>query len=550
MIEKLVRENIKKLKPYTSARESNLNGILLDANENSYGSTTFILNESLNRYPDPNQVIMRKLLSKYLNIEPSNLFFGVGSDEIIDLTYRIFCNPGIDNVIIPEPTYGMYSVSANINDVKIKISKLTEEFQLNNDEILSLVDEYTKVIFICNPNNPTGNLIKKDQILDLAKKFNGIIFVDEAYIDFSYENSLITNVKEYKNIIISRTFSKAWGMAGVRLGYAIADPEIISYFFKIKAPYNISTLTREAFYNAMKNISLKDRYVEEIITERERLITYLQKINQIEKIYKTDSNFILFKVKDAMELYNHLVNKGIVIRYRGNQLNIPDTLRITVGTKTENNLFLNELFKYYGYNETIEENYERKSYINRVTNETKIQIEVNLDKYLNSYINTGIKFFDHMLEQISKHGNIDLRIISKTDLEVDEHHTIEDIGICLGEAIKKALGQKNGIQRYGFFLPMDDAIAKVAIDLGGRAYLNFNCKFNREKVGDMPTELVKEFFRALSASMEANIYIEANGENDHHKIEAIFKSFAKALNEACRIDERTKQELPTTKGVL
>ncbi|HOJ37586.1 MAG TPA: histidinol-phosphate transaminase [Ignavibacteriales bacterium] len=550
-LENLVRDNIKKLKPYTSARESNLNGILLDANENGLGTTTFKLHENLNRYPDPNQQKMRKIIASYLNIEPEYIVFGVGSDEIIDLTFRIFCNPKIDNVIISEPTYGMYSVCANINDVNIIETTLTHDFQLDVNKILSLVNSNTKIIFICNPNNPTANLIKTEDILSLSKKFNGIIFVDEAYIEFCEENSLIKYIKDYPNLIISRTFSKAWGMAGVRLGYAVANPEIIKYYFKIKAPYNISALTREAFYKALDNIELKNKFVKNIISERERIVKYLSQIKEIEKIYPSDANFILFKVKNALDLYNYLVGKGIIIRYRGNQVNIPDTLRVTVGKKIENNLFLTELFRYFNYENILEDYTSRAAYINRFTNETQIQIEVDLDKNIgDSYIKTGIDFFDHMLYQISRHGNIDLYILCKGDLQVDEHHTVEDVGLALGEAIKKALGDKKGIKRYGYFLPMDESIANCTIDLGGRAYLNFNCDFSREKVGDFPTELTKEFFRALSTTLAANIYIEAKGENDHHKIEAIFKAFAKALNEAARFDERNLNDLPSTKGVL
>lgn len=550
-LENLVRDNIKKLKPYTSARESNLNGILLDANENSLGTTTFKLYENLNRYPDPNQLKMRELLSKYLNIDSSSIVFGVGSDEIIDLTFRIFCNPKIDNVIIPEPTYGMYSVCANINDVEIIETTLTDNFQLDVNKLLKLLNENTKIIFICNPNNPTGNVIKPQDIVELAKNFAGIVFVDEAYIEFCEESSVIKYINECPNLIISRTFSKAWGMAGVRLGYAIANPEIIKYYFKIKAPYNISTPTREAFYTALNNVELKNKFVKHILNEKERFVKHLSQIKQIEKIYPSDANFVLFKVKDALKLYNYLVEKGIIIRYRGNQINIPDTLRATIGRHTENDLLLKEIFNYFGleFNDFIFPN--RTAYITRITNETQIQIEVDLDKNLgDSYISTGIDFFDHMLYQISKHGNIDLFILCKGDLKVDEHHTVEDVGIALGEAIKTALGNKKGIKRYGYFLPMDDSIASCTIDLGGRAYLNFNCEFKTDRVGNFPVELTKEFFRALSQSLAANIYIEAKGENEHHKIEAIFKAFAKALNEAVRFDERNQNELPSTKGVL
>ncbi|MGE5456825.1 MAG: histidinol-phosphate transaminase [Methanococcaceae archaeon] len=560
MIENLVRENIKNLKPYTSARDIYSEGILLDANENSFGSAAEINGTKFNRYPDPHQKEMRKILSEYLGLSYKNLFFGVGSDEIIDLLIRIFCIPGKDSILSAEPTYGMYKVSADINDVKAGNVLLNENFDIDVDSVLSQTSENTKIIFLCSPNNPTGNLLSKDRIEYLLQKSNSIIVVDEAYIDFAGEDNSCKNlISKYRNLVILRTFSKAWGLAGIRLGYCIADEEIISYLFKIKAPYNINALTKMAFTLAMLNLSIKDNFIKEILSERNYLVSVLKQFKSIIKIYPSEANYILIRINEATLIQKLLAEKGIIVRDRSTQPMLDNCLRITIGTRKENVQFLNALKSILINDEKTLENFIeaadfipanlRHAVVVRTTKETSISVKVSLDSSEESSISTGIGFFDHMLAQIARHGNMYLEIKTTGDLYVDEHHTVEDTGLALGAAISEALGSKSGIQRYGFFLPMDDSVAYCTIDLGGRIYLNFNAKFQRETVGNFPTELTEEFFRAIASGLKANIYIKASGKNDHHKIEAIFKSFAKALNEACRLDERVIG-LPSTKGIL
>ncbi len=343
-INKLVRANIRKLKPYTSARDSYSDGLLLDANENSLGSVVVSDSvENLNRYPDPNQMVLRKKLSGYLNVKSEYLFAGVGSDEVIDLLIRIFCEPRIDSVVIFEPTYGMYKVACDINDVKVESFPLDENFQPDLSQLDEIKTVNPKLVFICSPNNPTGNLIDRELILKLADELNCIIVVDQAYIDFSDESNLIDEVKGRKNLVLLRTFSKAWGLAGVRFGFAIANPEIIDYLFKVKAPYNLNKLTTQVVLNAMDNLTRKREYVNQIVDERERLISELKMIKDIEKVFPSNANFILFKSDRSSEIFEQLVKKGIIIRDRGNQLNLKNCLRVTVGTKEENDLFLNAL---------------------------------------------------------------------------------------------------------------------------------------------------------------------------------------------------------------
>ena len=342
-LETLVRKNVLNLKPYTSARDQFQDGIFLDANENSFGSVIKSEVKDLNRYPDPHQKQLREALSKYLKVNSSKLFFGVGSDEIIDLVIRIFCEPGKSSVVIPQPTYGMYQVACDINNVQVKNCKLDSGFNIDVDEIVKVIDEETKIIFLCSPNNPTGNLLDNERIKTLAESFKGIIFIDEAYIEFSESNSFIKNLNEFKNVIVSRTFSKAWGLAGVRCGYCIADEFIIDILFKVKAPYTINRLTADVILKSLQKYLIKDNLVLEILSEKEKLISDLKQIDFVIKIYPTDANFVLVKIKNTIDVFNYLNEKGIRARMRKDDERLKDCLRITIGTKEENELLIKTL---------------------------------------------------------------------------------------------------------------------------------------------------------------------------------------------------------------
>lgn len=345
MIEKLIRKNILDLKPYTSARDQYSEGILLDANENSLGSVVHDFESlNLNRYPDPHQNDLKKLIGGYFNIPREKLFFGVGSDEIIDLLIRIFCEPGKDSVLIPEPTYGMYKVASDINNVNTISVNLNSAFQIDFGNIKKSFNGSVKVIFLCSPNNPTGNLLRKEDVLRLCTEYNSIIVVDEAYVDFS-GGSLINQIQDYPNLVILRTLSKAWGLAGIRLGFSIADKLITDYLFKVKAPYNISSLTRFAVKRAIENSAVKDEYVSRIITERERLKNVLCEMKGIQKVFDSDANFLLFRCINATQVQLELAEKGVIIRNRSTQVMLENCLRISVGTEEENNRFLEEISK-------------------------------------------------------------------------------------------------------------------------------------------------------------------------------------------------------------
>jgi len=344
-IDKLLRENIKKLTPYSSARDEFKGeaSILLDANENAFGSP---LPFSYNRYPDPLQLKLKNKISQIKGIPVNNIFVGNGSDEAIDLLFRAFCRPGIDNVIIVPPTYGMYEVSANINDVAVKKVNLTSDFQLDLAGIAEAIDEQTKLVFVCSPNNPTGNSINRDDIETILTNFNGLVIIDEAYINFAKQKSFTQELAEYNNLVILQTLSKAWGLAGLRIGMAFASEEIIAIFNKIKPPYNINEASQKLAIEALENISEVNAWIIEIVNEREKLHAALLALPFVHTVYPSDANFILAQVTDPKAIYNYLVTLGIIIRDRSSVTLCEGCLRITVGTPEENQALLNALAAY------------------------------------------------------------------------------------------------------------------------------------------------------------------------------------------------------------
>jgi len=344
-IETLVRQNILSLKPYVAARHSHVDGLLLDANENPMGSVVEYDSLDLNRYPDPNQILLRTVVSEFISIPIENICFGVGSDELIDLYIKIFCNPGIDEVIVCEPTYGMYRVCSNINGVAVKNVPLNSNYDIDYDSISESITANTKIIFLCSPNNPSGNLLNYEAIIKLASTKNVMIVVDEAYIDFTLGNGLAYEVLKYPNLAVLRTFSKAWGLAGIRCGYSIASEFITQLLFKVKAPYNISKVTSDLVIKAIKNNAQYFNFVNEIIDERKMVYARLKKMENVIKVLPSDANFISFFVDEPKKIYKNLEASGIIIRDRSNQYNFKGGLRVSIGTKEENNKFLEALEK-------------------------------------------------------------------------------------------------------------------------------------------------------------------------------------------------------------
>ena len=299
-----------------------------------------------NRYPDPLQLKVKQQISSIKNIPIHQIFLGNGSDEAIDILFRAFCQPSIDNVIICPPTYGMYEVSANINDVAIQKVNLTSNFQLDTQSILSTINQFTKLIFICSPNNPTGNLIDKRDIEILLQNFKGLVVVDEAYIDFSTEESMIKKLADYPNLVVLQTFSKAWGLAGIRAGMAFASEEIIDIFNKVKPPYNVSKSTQQILLEALQNKSTINNWVKQTIEQKQVLVEGIQKLNFVEKVFPSDANFILVKMLNPKKVYDFLIENEIIVRDRSKVVLCDGCLRITIGTQNENQKLIENLQKY------------------------------------------------------------------------------------------------------------------------------------------------------------------------------------------------------------
>ena len=345
-LDKLIRKNIKSLKPYSSARHEFTGeaSVFLDANENAYGSP--VVMEPFNRYPDPLQWELKFQLAKIKGVPAENIFVGNGSDEVIDLAYRIFCNPGKDNVIICPPTYGMYEVSANINDIEIRKVNLLEGFQLDVEGILAATDKKTKLLFICSPNNPTGNNMNREDVELLLNNFPGIIIIDEAYINYSRQKTFIQELTEYPNLIVMQTLSKAWGLAALRLGLCYASMDMIDLFNKVKPPYNVNKASQQLALEALQDTEQVNSWIREVVLEKDYLAKTMAEFPFVEQVYPSDANFFLMKVKDADRLYNYLAEHKVIVRNRSKEVMCEDCLRITIGTPEENQQLLNLLKNY------------------------------------------------------------------------------------------------------------------------------------------------------------------------------------------------------------
>lgn len=344
-LDTLIRPNIKKLVPYSSARDEFKGeaSIYLDANENSLGSP---LTKWYNRYPDPMQWAIKEKLSKVKGVAPQHIFLGNGSDECIDVLIRAFCEPGIDNIVLVPPTYGMYEVSANINNVETRKVPLTPDFQLDLEELEAAIDDHTKMVFLCSPNNPTANSLNREDVEILLNNYFGIVVMDEAYINFSRQKSYVLELEDYPNLVVLQTLSKAWGLAALRVGMAFASTAIIDIMNKIKPPYNINQASQELVLKALDEVEQVNEMIRVLVKERTRLEEELPQIPVVLKVYPSDANFLLVKVTNAKEVYQYLLDKGIVVRDRSNVSLCEGCLRITVGTGTENDALINSLKQY------------------------------------------------------------------------------------------------------------------------------------------------------------------------------------------------------------
>lgn len=551
----LARPDILALQPYQHAAwEPSLER--MHANEMPWRADGDGSRAGLNRYPEPQPVELVEHLAKLYGVAPDNVLVGRGSDEGIDLIVRAFCRAGQDSTIICPPTFGMYKVSARIQGAAVIEVPLLKErsFALDADAVIAACRDGAKIVFLCSPNNPTGGLLDRSVVERICTTLANrtIVVLDEAYIEFARAPSMAQRLTEFPNLVILRTLSKAYALAGARCGALLAHPDIVSLLARVITPYALPTQTIESvltFTNGA-HVAESAQRVALVLEERERLATELARLPLISHVWPSTSNFLLVDCVDSQQVLRAATAAGLIIRDTRAQPGLANTVRISVGTPEQNDRLLAGIAAASGVAAPAPRSAEASGRMARVvrrTKETSIAVEVNLDRESPIHAATGIGFFDHMLEQIAKHGGFSLRLTCTGDLHIDEHHTIEDCALALGEALRKALGDKRGIQRYGFLLPMDEALAQVAIDLSGRAYFVFEGQFGRERVGQFATELAPHFFRSLADSLGAAINLKVTGENTHHQIEACFKAVGRALRQAIRV---TDAELPSTKGIL
>ncbi len=543
------RPEIVAMKGYSSARslqKKKAGMVFLDANECPF--EPFIGAEGLARYPDQQPQKLIDTLCGLYDVSSRNLAVMRGADEAIDLLLRVFCVPGQDNIIICPPSFAMYAHSAALQGAEVKEAPLTADFALNPAAILAVADDNTKLIFVCSPNNPTANMMNGEDIKALCTKFENIalVVVDETYLDFAEKSaSLIADIETIPNLVILRTLSKSYAAAGLRLGMAVARSEVIELLLKALPPYPIPQPVVQTALQILqpKNIARLAQKRAELLQRKEQFLPQLKALKEVEDIYPSQTNFVLMRVSDADAFVKKCLKANIIVRNQSHQSGLENCIRISMGTNEEMELLLAALQD----KALLVTADERVATITRNTKETAISVSINLDRKKPVSIDTGVEFYDHMLDQIAKHGGFALTLECDGDLGIDPHHTIEDCAIALGQALKDALGNKHGIERFGFTLPMDEALAQVSLDLSGRFYLDFQADFPKSNVGDMPTDMVEHVFHSLAENMQANLHIKVTGGNTHHMVEACFKGFGRTLRQAIR---QEGEDLPSTKGIL
>jgi len=527
-----------------SARGGSTDALHLDANESPYAPPPVKGAEGYNRYPEQQPPTLSQRLADLYGTTPDRLMVGRGADEAIEVLLRTFCEDGQDNILICSPTFGYYKTCAQIQGAGIIDVPLTKDYEWGTTAVLKAAKaaKNLKAIFLCTPNNPTGTVIKDDLVEQLCEACpNTLIVIDEAYEEFSSTPSYTPKTSKYQNLIVMRTLSKAYALAGVRGGVAIADPRVISLMLKVLPPYPIARPVEDAILAALSPAAMSTHAarLEEWVSERERMFTELQKSPFITKVWPSEANFLLIDVKDDETLMRELSRRQVKIRdYRSTT----GHMRISIGSPEENTIALQA----FGVG-VDEKRPDRIGEVHRKTKETDISVRVNLDDASKIKTDTGIGFYDHMLESLAKHGNFGLVLTCKGDLEIDAHHTVEDCALALGTALKEALGDKAGIGRFGFVMPMDETQARVAIDLSGRAAMTFKGDFPTDHVGEFPAEMCPHVFESLAQTLGAAIQIDVEGENTHHMIEASFKGVARALRPAFA---RNGTDIASTKGVI
>jgi histidinol-phosphate aminotransferase len=551
LAQRLARPEILELKPLDIAAAANAafvtDAIKLDANENPYPPLSDgSLAATINRYPEPQPQRLRASMAAVYGVEPQELMITRGADDAIDVLVRAFCRPGVDAIAITAPTFTAYEHFARLQGARVVEAPLNADFDFDADEYVAAIasEANVKLAFICSPNNPTGNEVDPVLVLGVADALpETIIVLDEAYLEFSSTPSLAAEAVRRPNLVVLKTLSKAFGLAGARIGCAIGDPELITIASRALPPYPLPSPSVEAAMAALAPArrAIHQERIERIKAERERLAGLLKSSPIVKSVRSGGGNFLFLQVDDAEALGAKLRSLGIRVRFRPNAA--PGGVRLTIGTEAENAAALAALGVACAMQPV------RRAEVVRDTKETKIAVAVDLDKASPRQVQTGVPFYDHMLDQVAAHGGFSLVLSCDGDLEIDAHHSIEDCAIALGSALSQALGERRGIGRFGFALPMDEAKAEVLIDLAGRPFSRFEGAFEASHIGAYPTEMTKHVFRSLADSMRSAIHVRVEGDNDHHKTEACFKAFGRALRQAIR-PEVVGDAMPSTKGVL
>ena len=551
LAERLARPEILELPPFDIAARANgafaRDAIKLDANENPYpplGDNP--LSAGINRYPEPQPADLRAAMAALYGVDADALVVTRGADDAIDMIVRAFCRPSTDAVAICPPTFAAYAHFARLQGARLIEAPLGKDFGFDPESFLDVAgaEASLKIAFLCSPNNPTGNAIYPDVVLRVAEALPGtIIVVDEAYIEFSDLQSLALEAVRRPNLIVLRTLSKAYGLAGARVGAAIGSAELIAMASRALPPFPLPTPSIIAAVSALAPArrSIHAERIARVRADRARLATLMKLAPGVQRVLAGGGNFLFLEVADPQGLAARLKQAGVRVRFRPNAA--PGGVRISIGTDAENAALLAA----FGLNERAPQS--RRTEWVRETKETRIAVALDLDQAAPRRVDTGIPFFDHMLDQVAAHGGFSLLLACEGDLEIDAHHSVEDCAISFGEALARALGDRRGIGRFGFSLPMDEAEAHVLIDLSGRPYSRFEGAFAASHIGAYPTEMTAHVFRSLADTLGAAIHVRVDGENDHHKTEACFKAFGRALRQA--IARAGKDDaIPSTKGVL
>lgn len=519
--------------------------ISLDANENPFPPLGGgALEEGINRYPEPQPVRLRQVMAGLYGVGPEQLVITRGADDAIDLLIRTFCRAGEDAVLVATPTFSAFAHFARLQGARVVDAKLDSDFNFNPKAFLDAARGVSslKLAFICSPNNPTGNCVPVAQVLAVVEALpETIVVLDEAYIEFAEIESLAAEAARQPNLVVLRTLSKAYGLAGARIGAAVGNAELIGLLRRALPPYPLPTLSIAAALAALSPARRgvhADR-IERIKAERSRVAALIAVAPIVRKVREGGGNFLFLEVEDAPALARELDRLGIRVRFRENAA--PGGVRLTIGTREENDAAL------VAFGVSVDVNPARRAEVARDTKETKIAVALDLDRPAPRRIATGIPFYDHMLDQVAAHGGFSLILSCDGDLDIDGHHSIEDAAIAFGTALKQALGERRGIGRFGFALPMDEAEAQVLIDLSGRPAAMFDGTFAASHIGAYPTEMTAHVFRSIADSLGAAIHVRVTGENDHHKTEACFKAFGRALRQAVRLEGG---DVPSTKGLL